>query len=260
MSEKKEEKLLKIVNSSGFPLQIGIQNLIEKQGRDYGWEILSSEHPWHNVETGNNGFIDLVLKSIDDIYRIVIECKRVRDTKWIFLVPSSKEKKRRHAIFWNTKIKNKKTENFGWVDVAIDPESFESEFCIVLGQDNKSKPMLERIAAELVEATEAVAYEEYQLIKEESYATNNYFTVIVTTAELHVCKFNPEDISITNGELDTAEFEVVPFVRFRKSLTTKQKSLKGIKSIKDLNKAKERTVFVVNSLNIEEFIAGLASQ
>ena len=48
----------------------------------------------------------------------------------------------------------------------FDPYVFwspECTFCVVPGQDKKSRPMLERIAAELIEATESLAYEDLHL-------------------------------------------------------------------------------------------------
>lgn len=253
-----ENKLRDIVNSSGFPLQIGIQRQIEKTQNTHGWKVLTKELPWHNVVTGNNGFIDLVLANQYDTQRIVIECKRVRDTKWLFLEPSSKNMERRHALFWLTCVEDDNTQHFDWFDSAIDPPSPESEFCVVPGQDAKSKPMLERIAAELLEATEAIAYEEYQLHKKDkSRFLSFYFSVIVTTAELQICTFTPDDICIVKGEIQKAEFRKVPFVRFRKSLSTRQQSEAGFKGIQDIIRAKGRTVFVINSTNIIDFIQNL---
>jgi hypothetical protein len=254
-----EVKLQNFVNSSGFPLQIGIQNQVEKSFDVHGWTILSREQPWYNKETGNNGFVDLVLSNKEDTQRIIVECKRVRDTKWIFLNPSAEYTERRHATFWLTSIdNNNNTKFFNWTDAAIDPPSSESEFCVVPGQDNRSKPLLERTAAEQVEATEAIAYEESQLHKHDaSHFLGFYFPVIVTTAELQICSFNPNDVCIKKGEVEKCKFKIVPFVRFRKSLTTRQQSYAGKKNLKDIIRAKERTVFIVSASQFIEFIQKL---
>jgi len=251
-------KLQDFVNSSGFPLQIGIQNHIEKTSADHGWKVLLKEFPWRNLETGNDGFVDLVLRNQYDTLTVILECKRVRDTNWIFLEPSTKSAERRHGTFWLTCVENENTKDFGWYDAALDPTSSESEFCVVPGQDPKSKPMLERTAAELLEATEAIAFEEYQLHKNDK--TNLrffYFPVIATTAELQICTFSPDDISIERGELQKSKFRKAPFVRLRKSLTTKQQSYSGPKDIREIARDKERTVFVVNSANLVYFIQNL---
>ena len=206
------------------------------------------EHPWRCAESGNNGFIDIVLTDVHNTQRMVIECKRVRDTEWVFLDPSISVNDRRHTRFWMSYIENYKTKVFDWHDGVVDPSSPETEFCVVHGQDKNSKPMLERIASELVDATESFAKEEFKLYdKRESDFLGFYFSAIMTTAELKICKFKPEDISIENGELSKAEFTIVPFVRFRKCLTSTIHLNTPFKLIKEVAKAKERTVFVINA-------------
>lgn len=256
-----ENKLRDIVNSSGFPLQIGIQRHIEKTHDIHGWKVLTRELPWHNLNTGTNGFVDLMLANQYDTQRIIIECKRVRNTSWIFLDPGQRNTDRRHAMFWVTCVEDNNTHYFNWFDSALEPSSPESEFCVVHGQDPKSKPMLEQTAAELLDATEAIALEEYQLHKKDKMQfLSFYFSVIVTTAELQVCTFNPDDVCIEKGEMQKAEFRKVPFVRFRKSLSTRQTSHAGFKDFKEVIRAKERTVFVVNSASIIDFVQNLDIQ
>ncbi len=92
-----DEKLPGFVNSSGFPLQLGIERLVEATRERHGWRALSREHPWRNEASGTGGFIDLILENHHRVQVMVTECKRVRDTVWIFLVPSKEEKLRRHV-------------------------------------------------------------------------------------------------------------------------------------------------------------------
>ena len=258
MDGKIKDKLNKIVNSSGFPLQIGLQNKVNKTFESHGWKVFTNEHPWQNIETGNSGFIDLTLIDQCNVQVSVIECKRVQDSDWLFLIPSSNPSNRRHAKYWRTQIENNKTIYFDWRDSAVDPSSPESEFCVVLGHDRKSKPMLERIASELIDATESMASEEYQLhINKKLDLFRIYYPVIVTTAKLQVCKFNPEDISIDNGKIDKVNFETVPFVRFRKSLVIRNASTTVFNNLKDVVRAKERTIFVVNASHVLKFLETL---
>jgi hypothetical protein len=76
----------------------------------------------------------------------------------------------------------------------------------------------------------------------------------VTTAELRVALFEPKAISLTEGSLpvDTS-FKTVPFLRFRKSLTSRVNS-RGEHSLKAAHEATERTVFVVNAEGLLEFL------
>ena len=249
------DKLKSFVNSSGFPLQIGIEHLVRSKTLSHGWNVRYKEHSWNNKQTGSAGFIDLVLTDEYGTSAMVLECKRVQDTSWIFLLPSKKQANRRHAQVWASRLDGQEAKYFGWNDIAGEPSSAECEFCIVPGQDQKARPMLERIASELTEATEALAWEDFCLNSKRDFV-RLYANVIVTTAELHLCTFSPSDVSIDTGMVDRADFVLVPFLRFRKSLSTKSVSELNIeeKSDASLIKAKENTVFIVNSGHFEEFI------
>src|SRR5262249_25748498 len=82
---KPEEEFRKIVNASGFLFQLRVENEIETTQLDHRWTVLAREHPWQDVASDRNGYIDLVLGKAN--VRLVIECKRTRDADWIFLVP-----------------------------------------------------------------------------------------------------------------------------------------------------------------------------
>ena len=92
-----KEKLKQIVNSSGFPLQIGIEHFVEKTSENHGWKVLYREHSWNNPESNISGFVDLVLADESGTSIMVVECKRVQNTNWIFLLPSERQKRRRHT-------------------------------------------------------------------------------------------------------------------------------------------------------------------
>jgi len=251
---EEEKKLEKFVNSSGFPLQIGLHHLIDKTRSNHGWKVLSSEHPWHNIESGKSGFADLILENQHQVQLMVIECKRVRDTSWVFLVPSKQPKSRRHANTWVTNIRDGKLIHFDWVDLTLDPVSPQAEFCVIPGQDPRSKPMLERTSADLIEATESIANEEYQIHRSGQEFLRIYFSAIVTTAEIKVCFFDPDEIDVKTGEITNAQFETVPYLRFRKSLSTKSNKNLKAQHIMEAVRAKERTVFVVNSNEINKLL------
>jgi len=249
MQENTGNKFEKFVNSSGFPLQIGLTHLIEKTRNEHGWKVLSSEHPWKHPVTGSNGFIDLILVHENGVQIMVIECKRVLNTFWTFLIPSKETKLRRHVNSWVTLTQNNQVKRFNWIDVNPEPVSPESKFCVVPGQDNKSKPMLERTSSDLVEAAEAFAKEECIINKPGNEFLRIYFQVIITTAELKICNFDPEEINIETGEISNSSFETVPFVRFRKSLTTHHNP-SSYQNLSDLIQAQERTILVINANEI----------
>ncbi len=83
----KPEHLLKLVNSSGFLFQERIEEEIRTTHSKHGWKVLVREHRWEIEEPAAGGFIDLVLKRGN--FRLVVECKRLREGHWVFLTPSS---------------------------------------------------------------------------------------------------------------------------------------------------------------------------
>ena len=61
MSKNLSQQPITVANASGFPLQIGISNVVNKSSQ---WQVLLEEHPWCMDETGSEGFIDLVVVNL----------------------------------------------------------------------------------------------------------------------------------------------------------------------------------------------------
>jgi hypothetical protein len=191
-------KLSEVVNQSGFPLQVALVHTVEQNRDRHNWGTTYTEHAWKDQQTGDDGFIDVVLKQRHGICTLVVECKRVLESSWIFLLPNGKSN-RRHAKAWVTQYGAGVRQYFGWADLTLEPATPQAEYCVVLGQDAKSKPMIERIGADLVSATRALATEEEPLLKRNRDANSIYFSVIVTTARLNVCVFDPSAISLLDA-------------------------------------------------------------
>jgi len=248
---------LRTVNDSGFPLQIAISHLINTQ-HPAGWNVRYTEHAWQSASGRDSGFIDVVLENAASTSFLVIECKRVRDVDWIFLAANGGNAMRRHCKCWVSRMVNSSMKFFGWEECPIDPTSREAAFCVVRGQAaNGQRPMLERIASEVILATEALA------IQEKGYKLPNrtdlfrtYFNVIVTTAPLMMGQFDPAGISLTDGTLNTAAFETVPYVRFRKQLVDAALPFNESHDPPyETARARESTVFVVNANHLSNFLA-----
>lgn len=252
------KKLTEIVNQSGFPLQIGIRNLVERTKNVHGWRVLHSEHSWRNPEDGDTGFIDLVLENKYGTSLLIVECKRVLESSWIFLLPDPRQASRRHAKCWITRCSNKSATHFAWKDIPIDPSTPESEFCVVPGQDAKSRPMLERVASELVSATEGFAWEEAPVEEQKLDSLRMYFSVIVTTAKLKTCAFSPDEISLKDGKVADAQYTDTPSIRFRKQLTALSPKpsdpARAPRGFGVIQAKKEHTVFVVHAEAFVEFL------
>lgn len=241
----------KYINLSGFPLQIGLAHAIDASRDKHGWLVLHHEHGWTHEDTHESGFIDLVVENQYKTVVLNIECKRPQEATWQFLLPKPKDKVDRRCKFWTSRLSESAPKYFDWLDLSIDPASYESEFCVVAGQDAKARPMLERIAASVVASTEALAQEEANILRQQNYARLRvYINVIATTAKLEVCKFDPATVDLKKGTIENAEYENVSFLRFRKQLSPRPKSPNSHEwdnEFRSIAQAKENTVLVVEA-------------
>jgi hypothetical protein len=255
MSEN-NESLLNLVNSSGYLLQLRLESYIDDNRTSHGWEIIGHEHPWINQETGDEGFIDIVLGSqFQQVFRMVIECKRVLDSSWVFLVTNQKSMNvHRSRLYWSHCQVERKNLT-GWHDFGLSPTFPEAGFCVVRGQSDKDKPMLERIAGILLKSVESLAEEESNFAPTQPSEAHVYIPVIITTASLEVCLVDPSDVNIENGQLPDGKghFEKVPFVAFRKGMIVNNLG-KTVTNLKKANLKKEQTVFIVQALEVLNFL------
>lgn len=246
MAETKES-LLNLVNASGFLFQLRVEQ--ESANLKGIWDIAAREHRWFDPQEENEGFIDLVLKS--GFGRMVVECKRVTNANWVFLVPNKKDNTAYARIMWT--VRQAPDKNIAeWHDFYVTPVSPEATFCIVRGQGEKDTPMLERLSSLVLRSLESLANEELNYSERSDTETCIYFPVIVTNAVLHVCRFDPSKIDISTGQIDDADFEQVPLVRFRKNFSSTISSIKPQKNLETSNRSNERTLFVINSDHLAE--------
>lgn len=245
-----------LANDSGYPLQIAIENQIGKAVGTHGWKVRYVEHAWTNSLDQETGYTDLVLEDRHGSTFLVVECKRPRQATWLFMRADGSAKDRRHAKAWVTHFDGDRIRRFGWYDMPVDPSFTEAGFCAVRGQSANDQPMLERTAGILVRATEAIAHEERDYRPAKQPTIRLYFSVIVTTADLKVARFDPSRISLTDGTLDQADVVDVPFVRFRKQLLARESALspEDYGNGSDLATARESTVFVVRADALIRFL------
>lgn len=251
---------LKIANDSGFPLQIALQHLVSDTTGAHGWSVRYVEHAWVNPLDGQSGFIDLVLQDRHRSTFLTVECKRMRESTWVFLHSNGSAKERRHAKSWVTHHFNDQVKFFGWDNVQVDLVTPEAIFCAVRGQSaNDKRTLLERIGGELISATEALAKEDLNFRQPTQHIARFYFNVIVTTAELKIAKFSPKDISLDDGTLSTADVQDVQFLRFRKQMSLREHPLTTEDYTNDsvgtsFAYERENTVFVVRSNALATFL------
>lgn len=247
-----DNKLLDLINGSGFLFQLGIEAEVKRTRHEHLWNVAAREYPWER--DGAGGFIDLVLSR--GPLRVVLECKRTREATWVFLTTSDSKR----SFFWCPWAQYVSGSRFqgGWIDFQVLPACPIAEFCIVRGQGEGDKPLLERLCAGLVQAVDGLAEEELQIWSNASQRNLGvYIPVIVTTATLQLCVYDPARVSMTDGSIQEAEFKAVPYVRFRKSLATTLSKEARPDSLEGALADRERSVFIVNAEHFTEFLKEL---
>jgi hypothetical protein len=245
-------ELEKLVNRSGFPFQLRVEHEIRKTSAQHRWSVTSREHPWSDTgKSPKEHFLDLVLSK--DSMRMAVECKRVQNASWIFLIDpttlagESGSPEICARAFWASRLPDNK-QLYTWWDFDVRPSTVESEFCVVHGAADDQSPMLERLGRHLVSAAEEVG--RLALDLGEAGGAVIVFPVIVTTATLYACATDPANIS-DDGMITGATFAEIPYIRFRKSLAS---SLTGAakkpRTVAQADENRERTMFVVNSKHL----------
>lgn len=243
-----------VANSSGFPLQIRIAEVAKSSPT---WKVYKEEHPWHSFYDQSEGFIDLAIIDRNDTQVMVVECKRVKQAVWVFLVPNPDPKTKSYLELWVSDHNNIKWNYFGWKDFRAEPCCHESKYCAIPGQDHGRRNLLERTASELMDSMEAFALQEKELEEKKSSEFSFrriYIPVIVTTAELQIACFKPDSISLKDGTLSKdTNFTSVPYIRFRKAFSSRI-DLSLQQSFPTIFRTNERTVFIVNAEKFGEFL------
>ena len=261
-----DEHLRKQVNASGFPFQLRVAHEVRESSDSHGWQVIAEEYHWSDHESGDSGFIDIVLeKSADWHYdrpkiRMAVECKRLKgEANWVFLITDPVNLMMHRARLLRTfrPVSGSPSPPLvEWTDGGANPRSSESAFCVIQGQTDRQKPMLERLCDTLLPSLECLAQD--GLPPPGGQAGGEalvYVPVIVTNANLMVCVFHPDNVDLESGELKGEEiaFQDQSYVRFRKTLST---TLPGKlpRGLKGANEAKQRTVFVVHATKIIAFL------
>lgn len=249
-----QRDLSKQLNQSGFPLQLAIDNLVRGKAGEIGWSVLYREHGWSSPD-GQSGFADLVLENQYRTAVMVLECKRVLDSDWLFIEEQGSNNETLRTRVWVNNTPETKAYS-GYFDIRTKPVSPESMYCVIGGQDTRSRPLLERVSAETCAAMEAIALEEYPHMKARNYGFRMYAPVIVTTARLSVSSVDASSLSLSTGEAGNVTHREVPFVRFRKQLSSAF-AIQPNGSASDFSQlaaAREKMVFVVNAEHIARFL------
>lgn len=244
---------LKLLNASGFAFQLAIEAAVRAAPGRIQWRVVGREHPWKSESS--SGFADIVL-TCGNLF-VVVECKRTRAAAWMFLMPDVEQMSRSHAKVAWVDTKPHRQALAGWGDIQVYPSSPESDFCAIRGQGENDRPMLERVAAQVVAAADGLCANLVTL-HERSARSKVVIPVIATNAELVVAQFDPSAVDLTGAEVMDAKFKSVPHVRFRKTLGTAAADLDyEPEELRDLTEISVRSVFVVRASSFTDWLGAL---
>jgi hypothetical protein len=262
------EGLAKAVNDSGFPLQLGVQRIAAGNQR---WQVELTEHAWRDPLTGDEKFIDLVIRNEENRVigpmRIVIEAKRAAKTEWIFLrehEPETAHDDNRLSAVVRVLARSRTQERVlnEWFGVPFLPGSPEVSFCVIRRDGQRAQDLLEKVAAELVRAIDALtAHEDALHARQRQRAQGNwppiarvYVPMIVTTARLFVCDAPYEHVDFESGRLEPSAMKSVAAVRFKKSFGSIAPERSNAKDITEFAEAGQRTVVVVQATHLNDLL------
>jgi hypothetical protein len=142
-----------------------------------------------------------------------------------------------------------------WVDVQFDPRSPEALFCVVRKNNQRSQELIEKTAAEIARATDALARQEMLIHHApptgqpslNSGLSRLYVPVIVTTAKMSICDADYSSVDLETGEVAGAISSPASIVRFRKSFGSDSSKMRAMLSIESFAKQSERSVLVVQA-------------
>jgi hypothetical protein len=233
------------LNSSGFPFQTAVAHVVRAVP---GWSVSASEYVWQTRD-GETHFLDLVVTN-GTMY-LTIECKKTSKRSFTFLRPLGAHKSGLTAQVRSLRAVNVNDSGrrveIRCEDWQLYPRSHTSEFCVVTNAD-PSVRLLERDAAELVQATDAFALS-LKEPRREMGDSALIVPIIVTNAPLYTARYDPRLISLSSGDFAEPPDDITQpeCVRFHKSFPSD--------SLHDLG---ARTVLVVSAACLGETLGLLA--
>jgi hypothetical protein len=251
--------LTQAVEKSGFPFQLAVLRELRHLGEKHSWPVVATEVP-----VGEK-FADIVLQRPGLLG--VIEAKRVEGEKWYFLVPAGASSNvSRCRIEWHNpraaklplmaaiSINNPATRVF-CSECNMVEGSYESSVAVL--PKGKSAHSLEQLSDDLLSTTHELG--DMFALKYDKKHPTYLIPVVVTNADLLVCEYDPGSLDINLGRLGEADFRLVDFVRFRKTLVSRASNdyeWDQQMTLEDWTSDRERTVFVVSPSGLDHFLSG----
>jgi hypothetical protein len=146
----------------------------------------------------------------------------------------------------------------GWYDFSSTSPIFASNFCVVVGQDDR-RPLLESLAAETAAACDALAVQDISLAERQVRNLRAiYVPMIVTTVPLQMALYDASKIILADGKIsELNDVRPVDTIWFRKSLATDLTNGAAPQDLAEANADMERSVLIVSAPVIEGALKSL---
>ena len=248
--------LAQTVDKSGFPFQLAVERELRRLGRLHSWPLVATEVPVGET------FADLVLQQQGLLG--IVECKRVEDEKWFFLVPKGSSA---NVARCRTEWRNPRATTSGRMmamaihvtklfctECTMAEGSYEASVCVV--PKGKALTSLEAACGDVLTKVHTLG-DKFELKYDDG--PTYLIPIIVTNADLCVCEYVPDGLDINRGHIGAAEFKSVDFIRFRKTLVTRSSNdyeWDRQVTLGEWTTDRERTVFIVNPRGLNQFLSG----
>lgn len=252
MTDKERKRLEKIVDGSGFPLQLKLEEIYDDT---QGWMVEGQELYWE-IEN-HSGFIDTIYGNNNLTRKIITEVKKTSGGEWLFMADKKSGKKGGRMVTLWQGPGGTKDQSLEWRDSNFGYVKEKSAFCIVSGQDERN-PMLERLCTQLLMATEAFAKKQFKnRDKNSTLRPVTYYPVIVTNSPLYLCLYDSSKVDLDSGTIDgDKQFKEVKSIIFQKPFWSSIESVNhnNYSSQFELNVAQDRSVLIVHSTEFFNFL------
>lgn len=245
-----------LLNRSGIPFQLAVEREARRVAPTHGFDVVGREVPWEH------GFLDILIRGPKSY--LGIECKRVEDQSWTFVVTSDGAlRETRCRLEWynplvpeSEPVKNPDEANIFCSEFTIVEPCPESEFCVI----PKGGPIktVEEIASEVLSACHDILDRGDLVHPQDRWEA--IVPVIITNANILVCHMDPARVELTTGRVDlsTAVFHEVKWVRFRKTLVNDRSNTYSEDPLgpREWIADRERTVFVMRPESLSQLMNG----
>jgi hypothetical protein len=236
---------------------MAVEEGIKESERSHGWGVLSHEHPWSDNRR-DSGYADLLIRkrfeeSVPHVVAIaVIECKKRQQEAWVFQVDAASAQPREEIVTLGIQPRPSGATQ-AWGVCKLAPATIEAEYCAVgTGGDRR---ILERWLGGLLSSVGALGNQLHSsgVASRTNETVFVFVPVLVTTAQLVICRVEKAGVDLESGRLKAGAFEIVPWLRFHKPLS--QPMVQG-DDLATLRRKTERTVLIVNAGRVTDVLAG----